>query len=60
MVVTLGELKKRLKQIKMSDEVPNLHLLEKELKRETDPKKRKKIKEKIGLEKIRDKYDETM
>ena len=44
----------------MSDEVPNLHLLEKELKRETDPKKRKKIKEKIGLEKIRDKYDETM
>ena len=60
MVVTLGELKKRLKQIKMSDEVPNLHLLEKELKRETDPKKRKKIKEKIGLEKIRDKYDETV
>lgn len=60
MVVTFGELKKNLKQIKMSDEVPNLHLLEKELKRETDPKKCKKIKEKIGLEKIRDKYDETV
>ena len=41
----------------MTDEVPNLHLLVKDLKRETDPKKRETLKKRIGLEKIRDKYD---
>ena len=37
----------------MSDEVPNLHLLEKKMKRETDPKKRKNLEKMIGLEKIK-------
>jgi len=44
----------------MSDEVPNLHLLERDLKRETDSKKREKLKKRIELEKIRDKYDEII
>jgi len=43
----------------MSDEVPNLHLLEKPLRRETDPKKRGRIKKEIELEKLRNEYDET-
>jgi hypothetical protein len=44
----------------MSDEVPNLHILEKNLKWETDPKKREKLKKRIRLEKLRDKYYETL
>jgi hypothetical protein len=44
----------------MSDEVPNLHLLKKELKREADPKKRETLKKEIELEILRDKYNETL